>query len=116
MARLPENLADETMGEQHVATPRPRLSNSWAFSLYTAAVTLLGFGALLLMVQSFLTRQVDTKGCEMSYMRPAFFRFQDFDTEHTRFATKYSLYLYREGGIDDDARVPSPTPIISFLY
>lgn len=41
----------------------------------------------------------------MSYMRAAFAKFDDFDTEHTRFATKYSLYLYREGGIDEDTRV-----------
>ena len=41
----------------------------------------------------------------MSYMRPAFTRFSDFDTEHTRFASKYSLYLYREGGVDEDTRV-----------
>ena len=41
----------------------------------------------------------------MSYMRPAFARFSDFDTEHTRFASKYSLYMYREGGVDEDTRV-----------
>lgn len=38
-------------------------------------------------------------------MRPAFAKFSDFDTEHTRFASKYSLYLYREGGIDEDTMV-----------
>ncbi len=41
----------------------------------------------------------------MSMMRPAFAKFSDFDTEHTRFASKYSLYLYREGGIDEDTMV-----------
>ena len=41
----------------------------------------------------------------MSYMRPSYARLNDFDTEHTRFASKYSLYLYREQGIDDDAKV-----------
>lgn len=44
----------------------------------------------------------------MSYMRPYFAKYSDFDTEHTRFATKYSLYLYREGGVDEDTRVSSP--------
>jgi hypothetical protein len=82
-----------------------RLRNPWACSLYTLVTTLLGFAALFLMAQSFLTRQLDTKGCEMSYMRPIFHKFDDFDTEHTRFASKYSLYLYREGGIDEDSRV-----------
>lgn len=41
----------------------------------------------------------------MSYMMPSFARFSDFDTEYTRFASKYSLYLYREGGVDEDTRV-----------
>lgn len=44
----------------------------------------------------------------MSYMRPYFAKYDDFDTEHTRFATKYSLYLYREGGVDEDIRVSPP--------
>ena len=77
----------------------------WACSWHTLGTTLLGFTLLLLMARSFLTRQLDTKGCEMSYMRPAYAKFDDFDTEYTRFATKYSLYLYREGGIDGDNRV-----------
>jgi len=82
-----------------------RLRNPWACSLCTLLTTLLGFTALFLMAQSFMTRQLDTKGCDMSYMRPIFHKFDDFDTEHTRFASKYSLYLYREGGIDEDSRV-----------
>lgn len=84
---------------------RLRVRNPWACSLYTLVTTLVGFAALFLMGQSFLTRQLDVKGCEMSYMRPGFMRYNDFDTEHTRFATKYSLYLYREGGIDDEFTV-----------
>ncbi|KAF4591523.1 GPI inositol-deacylase [Ophiocordyceps camponoti-floridani] len=38
----------------------------------------------------------------MSYMRPSYVHLTDFGNEHTRFATKYSLYLYREQGIDDE--------------
>jgi glycosylphosphatidylinositol deacylase len=41
----------------------------------------------------------------MSYMRPSFAKLTDFDTEHTRFASKYSIYLYREGLIDEDTKV-----------
>ncbi|KAF2792757.1 GPI inositol-deacylase-like protein [Melanomma pulvis-pyrius CBS 109.77] len=84
---------------------RSRLQNHWSCSLYTLATTLLGFAVLFLMLQSFMTRQLDAKGCGMSYMRPYFSHYSDFDTEHTRFASKYSLYLYREGGIDEDLRV-----------
>ncbi|KAF2010385.1 GPI inositol-deacylase [Aaosphaeria arxii CBS 175.79] len=82
-----------------------KLRNPWACSVNTVLATLLGFGLLALMMHSFFNKQLDTKGCEMSYMRPMFAKFDDFDTEHTRFASKYSLYLYREGGIEDDTRV-----------
>lgn len=41
----------------------------------------------------------------MSWMSPSFHKFNDFDTEHTRFATKYSLYLYREQGFDDRQKI-----------
>ncbi|KAJ8124976.1 hypothetical protein O1611_g8665 [Lasiodiplodia mahajangana] len=41
----------------------------------------------------------------MSWMSPSFVHFSDFDTEHTRFASKYSLYLYREQGIDNGPKV-----------
>ena len=40
----------------------------------------------------------------MYYSRPIYTHFADFDTEHTRFASKYSLYLYREGGFDEDPK------------
>ena len=83
---------------------KARLRSPWATSLFTVAATLLSALLVYLIVQSFLTHQLDPKGCELSYMRPAFAKYSDFDTEHTRFASKYSLYLYREGGIDEDTR------------
>jgi glycosylphosphatidylinositol deacylase len=82
-----------------------RLQSPFASSPSTLLAALLGLAALVLMASSFLTRQLDTKGCAMSYMRPAFHHFANFDTEHTRFATKYALYLYREAGIDDSPHV-----------
>jgi glycosylphosphatidylinositol deacylase len=84
---------------------RLKLRNPWACSICTAVTTVVGFAALFLMVQSFLTKQLDVKGCEMSYMRPMYSKFDDFDTEHTRFASKYSLYLYREWGVDEEFTV-----------
>ncbi|KAI9789168.1 MAG: GPI inositol deacylase [Peltula sp. TS41687] len=84
---------------------RHRLRRPWTLSLSSLLVTLVGSLLVLLTVQSFLSRQLDIKGCAMSYMRPGYARFSDFDTEHTRFASKYSLYLYREGGIDEDTMV-----------
>lgn len=53
----------------------------------------------------------------MSYMRPSYVKYSDFDTEHTRFATKYSLYLYREQGDNNEkVQVPiySPHPHSTF--
>lgn len=84
---------------------RARLRSPWACSLATLSCSAVALLLLGLIVQSFLSRQLDPKGCAMSYMRAAFAKFTDFDTEHTRFASKYSLYLYREGGIDEDTRV-----------
>lgn len=93
------------MADSHERRRRMRLRNPWSWSIYTLATTVAGFAALFLMVQSFLTKQLDVKGCEMSYMRPMYSKFDDFDTEHTRFASKYSLYLYREWGIDEEFTV-----------
>jgi glycosylphosphatidylinositol deacylase len=81
---------------------RARWRNPWACSLLTVASLVAAAALILCIWQSFTTRQLDPKGAAMSYMASAFVRFPDFDTEHTRFATKYSLHLYREMGIDDD--------------
>ncbi|KAF2135520.1 uncharacterized protein K452DRAFT_239236 [Aplosporella prunicola CBS 121167] len=84
---------------------KSRWRNPWSLSLLTLGTTVLAAMALFGIVQSFFTRQLDPKGCLMSRMWAAFVQYHDFDTEHTRFASKYSLYLYREGGIDEDTRV-----------
>ncbi|KAJ4354110.1 GPI inositol deacylase [Didymosphaeria variabile] len=105
MSSPAKDITQDSIVEHRDGKERGSRRNPWACSQYTIAVTLLGLGALVLMAQSFLTRQMDSKGCVMSYMRPAYLRMDDFDTEHTRFANKYALYLYREGGIDEDSRV-----------
>lgn len=104
MNLLAKDITPDSMVECHNRR-RLRFRNPWSCSLLTLLTTALAFGILFVIAQSFLTRQLDPKGCQMSYMRPAFYHFSDFDTEHTRFATKYSLYFYREGGIDEDIRV-----------
>jgi pimeloyl-ACP methyl ester carboxylesterase len=95
----PDPIAD------HIRQQDARLRCPWRCSLLTLATSLSAILMLLTVIHSFLHLQQDSKGCAMSYMRPQFEKFSDFDTEHTRFASKYSLYLYREGGIDNDARV-----------
>lgn len=89
----------------HLRKHAERRRSPWRCSFLTLATSIGAIVILLTVVHSFLNRQQDPKGCAMSYMRPRFDRFPDFDTEHTRFASKYSLYLYREGGVDEDIRV-----------
>lgn len=96
----------EAMADYH-RKQHARLRSPWSCSPVTLSCTAISLLLLFVIVQSFLSRQLDPKGCAMSYMAPAFAKFTDFDTEHTRFASKYSLYLYREGGIDTDTRVSS---------
>ena len=85
---------------------RSRLQTPWSISLLTLSATILAVVLLFSIIHSFLSRQVDSKGCDMCYTREIFyFEFRDFDTEHTRFATKYSLHLIREEGFDEDPKV-----------
>ncbi|KAL8693742.1 MAG: hypothetical protein Q9218_001487 [Villophora microphyllina] len=81
------------------------MRSPWSCSLLTVTATLLSILLMLFTLHSFMTRQLDSKGCDMYYTRSVFFNFADFDTEHTRFATKYSLHLYREIGFDEDSKV-----------
>jgi glycosylphosphatidylinositol deacylase len=108
MGALGKDIIPDSIVDGHSSKWRQRLRNPWACSPYTLVTTLAAFAVMVLMAQSFLTRQLDVKGCGMSYMRPMYSRYTDFDTEHTRFASKYSLYLYREGGLDEDTRAWFP--------
>lgn len=93
-------------GEKMPETRRSGRSRSpWSISLLTVITTGIALLALATIVHSFSNRQTDNKGCRMSYMRPSFAKLSDFDTEHTRFASKYSVYLYREGMVDEDTKV-----------
>lgn len=102
--QLTDEQSSEIMAEYH-RRQRARWRSPWSCSPLTLVSTAVSFLVLFIIVQSFLTRQLDPKGCSMSWMRAAYVKYSDFDTEHTRFASKYSLYLYREGGIDEDTRV-----------
>ena len=82
-----------------------RTRNPWSCSFLTISVTFLAVVFFIAIVHAFLTRQLDSKGCDMCWSRPIYFKFSDFDTEHTRFASKYHLYLHREGGFDEDPKV-----------
>jgi len=95
----------EKAQESRFAGRRSRLRSPWAITIATLITSILGIGFLVAVLYSSVTRQLDPKGCRMSYMRPGYAKLDDFDTEHTRFASKYSLYLYREQGIDHGTKV-----------
>ena len=84
---------------------RSRTRNPWSSSPMTITITFLAVVFSLAIIHAFLTRQLDPKGCDMCWSRPIYFKFSDFDTEHTRFASKYHLYLHREGAFDEDPKV-----------
>jgi len=84
---------------------RTRLRSPWACSLPTLIATALAIALLVSIIHAFVTRQLDPKGCDMCWSRPIYIKFSDFDTEHTRFASKYHLYLHRDGGFDEDPKV-----------
>lgn len=93
------------MSDGRQNTRRSRLRSPWSCSLLTLVTTAVALLSLFTIIHSFASRQLDSKGCRMSYMRPSFAKLSDFDTEHTRFASKYSVYLYREGMVDEDTKV-----------
>jgi hypothetical protein len=86
---------------------RPRGCALISFILACFSLVLLG-----LVGHSFLNLQRDPKGCKMSFMYPSYAKLSNFDTEHTRFATKYSLYLYREQKMDVSLEVFSPCSLL----
>lgn len=100
-----EALASDRMADSEPVIRRSRLRSPWACSLLIVATTALAALSLFSIVHSFSSLQLESKGCRMSYMRPSFAKLEEFDTEHTRFASKYSVYLYREGMIDEDTKV-----------
>jgi len=96
---------DMMLGNQAQQKKWTRWRNPWSISVPTLATLATAVLLLCAIWQSFVTRQLDPKGAGMSRMASSYVHFAGFDTEHTRFATKYNLYLYRELGIDEDPRV-----------
>ena len=109
LPQIPLHLPDSPRMTTSTALPagsgRLRSYGLWSMSILTLFAATIGIGVLIIIAQTLLSSEIDPKGCRMSYMRPSYVHFSDFDTEHTRFATKYSLYLYRELGIDDEQKV-----------
>jgi len=77
-----------------------RLRSPWSISIPTAFTTFAAVAFLFSIMRSFVSRQVGGDGCGVPMMSPTFIRMLEFDTEHTRFASKYNLFVYREEGVD----------------
>lgn len=77
-----------------------RLRSPWMCSVLTVFTTFLALVFLFSILRSFAARSAGADGCGVPMMSPTFIRMVGFDTEHTRFASKYNLYLYREEGVD----------------
>ncbi|KAJ5099350.1 hypothetical protein N7532_006351 [Penicillium argentinense] len=77
-----------------------RQRSPWSISILTAVTTFAAVALLIAIMRSFTERQVGGSGCGVPMMSPTFIRMLEFDTEHTRFASKYNLFLYREEGVD----------------
>jgi GPI inositol-deacylase len=96
----------EEMGDNRSVTDvrglrKSRAQNLWTWRPLTLITTALALLCLAAIVHSSLYLQVDPQGCIMSRMSPTYIKLSGFDTEHSRFAAKYSLYLYREEGVDE---------------
>ncbi|CAG8895645.1 unnamed protein product [Penicillium egyptiacum] len=77
-----------------------RQRSPWSCSILTAFTTCVAVAFLVSIVSSFTGRQHGGDGCGVPMMSPTFIRMLEFDTEHTRFASKYNLFVYREEGVD----------------
>ncbi|KAJ5536768.1 hypothetical protein N7513_009954 [Penicillium frequentans] len=77
-----------------------RQRSPWSSSILTVCTTFVAIAFLLSIVRSFVGRHTGGDGCGVPMMSPTFIRMVEFDTEHTRFASKYNLFLYREEGVD----------------
>ncbi|CEI99970.1 hypothetical protein RMCBS344292_14042 [Rhizopus microsporus] len=92
--------------------PLPRLYRlEGNCKVYILLLTLFSIMSIGIILDSFLHHQRDVSGCRESYMRPQYIKQTEFDSEMTRFAGKYSLYLYREKGVDL-ADQPTGVPVL----
>ncbi|EFW17609.1 GPI inositol-deacylase [Coccidioides posadasii str. Silveira] len=95
-----QRLAMESSTESH-RLRRARTRNPWICSGLVLFVTVSALLILSIIVYSYQSLQVDPQGCRTPSMRPTYIKLVGFDSEHTRFASKYGLYLYRERGVDE---------------
>ncbi|EEH11596.1 GPI inositol-deacylase [Histoplasma capsulatum G186AR] len=92
-------IINNSMEGHKLRRSRPR--NLWSCSFLTISLTVLSAISLYGIIHSYMNRQIDPQGCKTPRMMPTYIQLIGFDTEHTRFASKYRLYLYRERTVDE---------------
>ncbi|EDN07322.1 conserved hypothetical protein [Histoplasma mississippiense (nom. inval.)] len=97
-SRIFSPITNNSMEGHKLRRSRPRIL--WSCSLLTISLTVLSAISLYGIIHSYMTRQIDPQGCKTPRMMPTYIQLIGFDTEHTRFASKYRLYLYRERTVD----------------
>ncbi|CAI2173453.1 5302_t:CDS:2 [Funneliformis geosporum] len=85
-------------------------SLSFSYTIVIISLITILFGGMIM--HSFFYHQKDPKGCNVSSMYPLYIRQDNFDSEQTRFAGKYSLYLYRDRVHDNDQPTGIPALFI----
>lgn len=87
-----------------------------ASKLLSTILIFFSLASIHIMLDSFQYHQRDVSGCQTSYMRPEYIKQTNFDSEMTRFAGKYGLYLYREKGVDFSDQVRIENYVNSLNY
>lgn len=100
MPMTPQRLAIEASSDSPHRSRLSRLRSPWSCSILTAFTTIIACVFLFSIFRSYSALQTGSDGCGVPVMSPTFLRMVGFDTEHTRFASKYNLFLYREAGVD----------------
>jgi len=85
-----------------------RANRSWPGQMpqRMAFMAIVAVAFCYVSVTSFLYKDpANASQCRMAWMSPGYIRMEDFDRSHSRLASKYSLWLYREQGWDLSSKV-----------
>ncbi|KAA8916861.1 hypothetical protein TRICI_000980 [Trichomonascus ciferrii] len=100
----------DSLGKPNQVKPLIQARRSSWYVVWSLIVLSIAF--IVLCSMSFLRGNgTDVRQCRMSYMTPSYTEITGFDGNYTRFASKYSLFLYRERYLDTST-TPSGVPVI----
>ncbi|KAJ2808264.1 GPI inositol deacylase [Coemansia guatemalensis] len=108
---LPSDAEDARTTDKPAGARHPRTTSLGLLRGFAGTIVLLMVSALLglLAAHSYFHGQTDAPNCAMSYSRPQYIEQTEFGRSWTRYSTKYTLFLYREGLVntqDEAFRIP----------